>query len=135
MGQPRAPPAAKGLAKSSHGLKPKPAGGLVNVNTATAEELEALPGIGPVIARRIVQGRPYRSVEDLGRVKGIGKRRLEEIRPLVTADERPWRTTPKRPTLQVPGRTPLDPTRDAGHNRTAVDHWMLVSMGSLAEPG
>ena len=65
---------------------PNPAGGLVNVNTATAAELEALPGIGPVIARRIVEGRPYRSVEDLDRVKGIGKKRLEEIRALVAVE-------------------------------------------------
>jgi competence protein ComEA len=48
--------------------------------------LEALPGIGPVIARRIMEGRPDRSVEELERVKGIGKKRLEEIRPLVSAE-------------------------------------------------
>jgi competence ComEA-like helix-hairpin-helix protein len=65
---------------------PKPAGRLVNANTATAAELEALPGIGPVIAQRIIEGRPYRSVDDLDRVKGIGKKRLEEIRPLVTVE-------------------------------------------------
>jgi competence protein ComEA len=39
-----------------------------------------------VIARRIIEGRPYRSIEELDRVKGIGKKRLEEIRPLVTAE-------------------------------------------------
>ena len=61
------------------------AGRLLNVNTATASELEALPGIGPVIARRIVEGRPYRSVQELERVKGIGRKRLEEIRPPVMA--------------------------------------------------
>jgi competence ComEA-like helix-hairpin-helix protein len=60
------------------------AGRLINVNTATQAELVALPGIGPVIARRIIAGRPYWSVEELERVQGIGKRRLEEIRPLVT---------------------------------------------------
>jgi competence protein ComEA len=49
-------------------------------------ELEALPGIGPVIARRIIEGRPYRSVGELDRVKGIGKKRLEEIRLHVTAE-------------------------------------------------
>ena len=65
--------------------KPKPSE-RVNINTASRAELEALPGIGPVIARRILEGRPYRSVDDLDRVKGIGKRRLEEIRPLVTAE-------------------------------------------------
>src|SRR5262249_26250690 len=45
-------------------------GARVNVNTATAAELEALPGIGPVLARRIIEGRPYWSVDELERVKG-----------------------------------------------------------------
>ena len=66
--------------------KPKTAGRLININTATQAELEALPGIGPVIARRIIEGRPYRSVDDLDRVNGIGKKRLEAIRPLFTVD-------------------------------------------------
>jgi competence protein ComEA len=61
-------------------------GRLINLNIASQAELEALPGIGAVIARRIIEGRPYRSVEELERVKGIGKKRLEEIRPMVTAE-------------------------------------------------
>jgi DNA uptake protein ComE-like DNA-binding protein len=64
---------------------PRPAGRL-NVNTATPAEQESPAEIGPVIARRTVEGRSYRSVEELVRVKGIGKNRLEEIRPLVTAE-------------------------------------------------
>jgi competence protein ComEA len=63
---------------------PRPAGRL-NMNTATAAELEALPGIGPVLAPRIIDGRPYQSVEDLDRIQGIGKKRLEVIRLLVSA--------------------------------------------------
>jgi competence ComEA-like helix-hairpin-helix protein len=78
----RGPPVEKGRSKPRGYTMPKPAG-RINVNTATAAELEALPGIGPVIAQRIVEGRPYRSVDDLGRVKGIGKKRLEEIRLMV----------------------------------------------------
>ena len=39
-----------------------------------------------MIARRIIEGRPYRSVEELERVKGIGKKRLEEIRAMVTVE-------------------------------------------------
>jgi competence protein ComEA len=58
----------------------------INVNTASQAELEALPGIGPVIARRIIEGRPYRSVDDLEGVKGIGKKRMEEIRRLVKVE-------------------------------------------------
>ena len=64
----------------------RPGGRRINVNTATVAELEALPGVGPAIARRIAEGRPYRSVNDLERVRGIGPKRLEEIRALVTAD-------------------------------------------------
>ena len=52
----------------------------VDLNTASQQELEALPGIGPTIARRIIEGRPYRTVDDLLRVKGIGEKKLEEIR-------------------------------------------------------
>ena len=81
----RGPP-GKARARPDRSEKPKSGGGRVNVNTASQAELEALPGIGPVIARRIIEGRPYRSVEELERVKGIGPRRLEEIRPLVTAE-------------------------------------------------
>jgi len=55
----------------------------LNLNTASREALEALPGIGPTLAGRIVKARPYRSVEDLLRVKGIGEKTLEGIRALV----------------------------------------------------
>lgn len=59
----------------------------IRVNTATASELEALPGIGPVLAGRIVAHRdgsgPFREAEDLLAVPGIGERMLEQVRDLV----------------------------------------------------
>jgi competence protein ComEA len=62
--------------------------GLINVNTADAATLEQLPGIGPMTAGRIIEYRttvgPFRTVDDLGNVKGIGPKRIERLRPLVT---------------------------------------------------
>lgn len=60
--------------------------GLVNVNTATPAQLESLPGIGPALAQRIVEGRPYHTIEDLLDVPGIGPATLEKLRPLVTTE-------------------------------------------------
>ena len=60
----------------------------VNLNRAGVDELQMLPGIGPVLAQRMVEWRKahgrYRTVDDLQEVKGIGKKRLEQLRPLVT---------------------------------------------------
>ncbi|MFS8586751.1 MAG: ComEA family DNA-binding protein, partial [Acidimicrobiia bacterium] len=64
------------------------AGGLVDVNTADAAALEALPGIGPATAQAIIDHRerhgPFRSVDDLLDVRGIGEAKLAQIRDLVT---------------------------------------------------
>jgi competence protein ComEA len=64
-------------------------GGLLDINAASAEELDALPGIGPAIAARIVEQReangPFKTVEDLQEVKGIGAALFAKIAPLVTA--------------------------------------------------
>jgi competence protein ComEA len=61
---------------------------LVNLNTATLDQLDSLPGIGPTLAQRILDHRtehgPYRSVDDLLDVSGIGDKRLEDLRSKVT---------------------------------------------------
>lgn len=57
----------------------------LDVNRATPAELELLPRIGPAMAQRIVEARPFASVDDLTRVRGIGPRTLETLRPLVRA--------------------------------------------------
>jgi competence protein ComEA len=52
-----------------------------DINTATEKELRLIPGIGPVMARRIIDARPFRSADDLKKVNGIGDRKYETIRP------------------------------------------------------
>ena len=59
---------------------------VVNVNLATQQELETIPGIGPVLAREIIRERPYEKVEDLNRVKGIGSYTFNSIRPYVKVE-------------------------------------------------
>lgn len=59
----------------------------INVNTANQKELEAVKGIGPAKAKAILDYRakhgPFKSIDDLDKVKGIGKKTLDEIRPQV----------------------------------------------------
>ena len=80
--------------EGQEGVTPPPvsggavAGGLIDVNTATAIELEELPGVGEVIAQAIVDYRtengPFTSIDQLVDVSGIGDATLESIRDLVT---------------------------------------------------
>jgi len=62
--------------------------GLLNLNRATEQDFDALPGIGPQLAERIIEYRQsvgtFHSLEELRAVKGIGKKKFERIRSLVT---------------------------------------------------
>jgi len=59
-------------------------GQTVNINTATAEELDTLPGIGPSTAQKIIAGRPYGAIEDIMRVKGIGQATFNKLKDRIT---------------------------------------------------
>ena len=88
-GRVQPPPAAHPAAPVSLlsvSASPSPAG-VVNLNEANADELERLPGIGPAKARAIVEHRrshPFHRLDDLTRVKGIGKKTYAKLRPYLT---------------------------------------------------
>jgi competence protein ComEA len=64
---------------------PKPkAGQKVNINTASKEELDVLPGIGPVRAQAIIDARPFKSIEDIMTVKGIKEVEFSKIKDMIT---------------------------------------------------
>lgn len=66
---------------------------LINLNTATAAELEKLPGVGVKVAARIIEYRtkngPFRKIEELMNVQGIGEKSFLKLRPQLTVAARP----------------------------------------------
>lgn len=68
------------LAPGNSTAQPK---GLIDLNKATAQELETLKGIGPALSKKIIDGRPYKSVDDLAKI-GLPPKTLEAVKPLVT---------------------------------------------------
>ena len=93
-GTPAAMSAAPPAAAPGHGgsAQGQPAIGsgpseVLNLNTAGPEQLDSLPGVGPVLAQRIIDWRTehggFRSVEELREVKGLGGKKFDDIAPLV----------------------------------------------------
>jgi competence ComEA-like helix-hairpin-helix protein len=80
--QPFAPraPVDRDQVRASHS-KERPPLGKIDINTATEKELKTIPGIGPVMASRIIAARPFRSADDLKKVNGIGDKKYAKIRP------------------------------------------------------
>lgn len=82
---------ATGLSAQSKAPAPKPtatAVAPVNLNTATAEQLAAIPGVGPKMAERIIDYRQknggFKKIEDLMNVSGVGEKSFLKMKPLIT---------------------------------------------------
>jgi competence protein ComEA len=83
----------------------------VNVNTATSEQLQEVPGIGPATAEKILQARKsygaFKSVDDLQAIKGIGPKRLEKMRKYLTVGKP---LTPQKSAGQAAAKPATKPT-------------------------
>jgi DNA uptake protein ComE-like DNA-binding protein len=77
---PQFAPGDRDLVRKPH-PKEKVPFGKIDINTATEKELRTVPGIGPVMAARIIAARPFRSANDLRRVSRIGDKKYAQIRP------------------------------------------------------
>jgi competence protein ComEA len=55
----------------------------VDINNAPRETIETLPGVGPKLAQEIIAGRPFKTIDELDRVKGIGPKKLQQLRSRV----------------------------------------------------
>ncbi|HEY69136.1 MAG TPA: ComEA family DNA-binding protein [Anaerolineae bacterium] len=79
---------AVSIASSAYTTVDPAPGELININTATASELDLLPGIGPSLANNIIEHRqnygPFTSIEDIINVSGIGPAKFAELRDLIT---------------------------------------------------
>lgn len=100
----------------------KPAGKL-DLNTATAEQLQELPGIGEAYAKKIVAGRPYKSVKGLSKA-GIPAATIEKIAPLVTvkpiAKEKPARKKEAAPKEETAPSKVKDSTKKSDQSDGAT---------------
>ena len=85
--------------KVKHPLHNEPSIHAIDINLSTAQELEALPGIGPILAQRIVEHRMrvggFQSIQDLDQVKGIGTKKLQVLRPLIHVISKARATKPQ----------------------------------------
>ncbi|MCC6624215.1 MAG: helix-hairpin-helix domain-containing protein [Deltaproteobacteria bacterium] len=98
--------------RSAHAEAPPPPQGVVNINSARAEELMLLPRIGEGKAQRIIEFRaktPFKTVNELARVKGIGLRTLRLLKPWLTTEGPTTLTSEVRATQVKPD--PAEPER------------------------
>ncbi len=86
----------------------------VEINTATLQQLDGITGVGPAIGQRIIDARPFSSIDDLLRVKGIGEKTLQKIKDqgLAYVDgqiAQPILQTPSEAPIEAPSATLAEP--------------------------
>src|SRR5882757_3994830 len=102
--------------------KKKPPGQPVNINAATSEELQLVPGIGPSTAEKILQMRksygPFKSVDDLLAIRGLGPKRLEKMRKYLVAGKPNSQNTVPPPGCSAPPKPKPPPAKSPGKAST-----------------
>lgn len=109
-------PAFGGQAAAAKTAQAKTPAAPVNLNTASQADLEALPGVGPATAKKIIAGRPYTAVADLAKA-GVPKSTIEKITSMVTVGAAATGPAP-RPVAPAPAAAPPAPP-SAAPSRTA----------------
>jgi competence protein ComEA len=105
----------------------------VNVNTADLATLETLPGVGPTVAQRIIDGRPYHSMSDLEKVKGLGKAKADALAGQITFDSTSAATKAKS-TKGTPSASSAKPSTTA-NGRVNVNTDGLAALETLPGVG
>jgi len=102
---PAAPAAAKETRKKGEAAEPVP-GALVDLNTADQKALEALPGVGPTTAKKIIAARPFKSVDDLSQIKGLSKAKVAALKDKVIVGPEKAAPPKAKPTVVTPAPAP-----------------------------
>jgi comEA protein len=131
--------AAFGAVAVSLPAKKKPPAAPVNLNTATSEELQLVPGIGPVTAEKILQMRKsygaFKSVDDLSAIRGIGPKRLEKMRKYLTVGKAGAKpdagAKPPAPASPLPQTRPPRNAPQSGNLKLLACERSLLCKGSL----
>jgi competence protein ComEA len=90
---------------------------LVDLNTASQKDLESLKGIGPATAKKIIDGRPYKSVEELKKT-GISEKTIESLKPLVTIGPGAGQA---KPAAEAKSATGPVPSKSAGDKKPVAE--------------
>ncbi len=84
------------------------AAAIVDLNKASLEELETLPGVGPTVAKEIIAARPFKSVDELEKIKGLGETRIAALKPKVKVTT----AAPATPKVASPNMTKAETKKD-----------------------
>jgi hypothetical protein len=100
-------------------VSPAPAHVSVDLNNASEKDLDSLPGVGPVTAKKIIDHRPYQSVDDLAKA-GVAAKEIERIRPMVTVGKAPAKSLGRSVPNESPAKIPASPSAPAGSARSTT---------------